>query len=682
MPQTTKGIRYPDSTTTWGIIQVLQDLATDADTAIGDWAVENLGGVESFERGTRNNQPAAGTAGRFYYVEDKNVLEVDDGTAWRQIVELPDGNNVDDTLVWGGSNWNVKDRRNLAAALDGGNTDDLLGKDSSGNVKIITGDAYEVRRVLDLGSQYGATGGDDTQAIKDALTDAVAGDAIRFLDVHTISDTIDWKSGVHIIPDLRGTTVSMADGVDLRGFLFSGVSDVAVFGPGKFVIDMNKANTTDGGSATGQQALYVLADGVVSENLDLRHIEVRNGHQRGIHMQAINGGTLKSFWLYRPYAHDFGDAGIYIHTCSDFELNEPVTNDNGSAGLSTIECSDYTITNPEAHRNVHNGVSMSKNNTDWSIAGVARCHDGSRIGLAVGEGSTDWSIDSVHALGNANSGCSIDLAVDGSDAAQPARGVIGAVYADNNGDHGYYQQKTESVSVGVIFASNNTKSGALINGREFSCGSLVTIDNTNSGINFQEPAGQAYGDHSIGAFVASGNGGGDTSGIDGVTDPILIPPFRKASEPIEIGPDGLLNRQGVTDEVWVYVSFNGSRRVASFSDSAFNVAVAAGIARVPWTTVKISLVWTPKTDDAGDVLWAVRAEANSVGSTLGDTTEVGRQEVAVDTQAREVIKTEIGTRGPLAASSFGIDVQRRVVDETSTYPAEAALLGVLLEDGS
>lgn len=63
-------------------------------TAAQTGAVDDVGGVPSFEANTRANQPAAGTAGRLYYVTDEDVIERDDGAAWQQALDLTHRNDT------------------------------------------------------------------------------------------------------------------------------------------------------------------------------------------------------------------------------------------------------------------------------------------------------------------------------------------------------------------------------------------------------------------------------------------------------------------------------------------------------------------------------------------------------------------------------------------------------------
>lgn len=50
-------------------------------------------------RDTRANQPAAGVAGRLYYVTDENVLERDNGSSWDNIGEISGGAGSDTTAI-------------------------------------------------------------------------------------------------------------------------------------------------------------------------------------------------------------------------------------------------------------------------------------------------------------------------------------------------------------------------------------------------------------------------------------------------------------------------------------------------------------------------------------------------------------------------------------------------------
>lgn len=63
-------------------------------TAAQAGAVENISGAPSLEADTRANQPAAGTAGRLYYVTDEDVIERDNGTSWLQVVDLTHRNDT------------------------------------------------------------------------------------------------------------------------------------------------------------------------------------------------------------------------------------------------------------------------------------------------------------------------------------------------------------------------------------------------------------------------------------------------------------------------------------------------------------------------------------------------------------------------------------------------------------
>lgn len=63
-------------------------------TAAQAGAVENVSGVISFHSDTRANQPAAGTAGRFYHVTDEDVIEYDNGTSWIQVIDLAHRNDT------------------------------------------------------------------------------------------------------------------------------------------------------------------------------------------------------------------------------------------------------------------------------------------------------------------------------------------------------------------------------------------------------------------------------------------------------------------------------------------------------------------------------------------------------------------------------------------------------------
>lgn len=49
------------------------------------------------KRDTRANQPAAGIAGRVYYVTDENVTERDNGSTWQDISDA--GTGAGDFLV-------------------------------------------------------------------------------------------------------------------------------------------------------------------------------------------------------------------------------------------------------------------------------------------------------------------------------------------------------------------------------------------------------------------------------------------------------------------------------------------------------------------------------------------------------------------------------------------------------
>lgn len=537
-----------------------------------------------------------------------------------------------------------------AGALDGSEQIPLT---QNGETRRIPSNTYPLRRVIDVEQQHGAVGDGsalDTQPILDAVAAASPGDAILLLKHHLIDDQIPWKTGVAIVCHPGGTTVTMDGSSTTRAFYFRNISDVTVLGD--LVVDMNKANTADGGSGFDQQGLYVRADnGGACRNLHFGRTRVVNAWYRGALFVAANpdtdGDVVENFTVDRVEANNCGLRGWQFLRCNNFHVTRPDI-DQCHFGMEVNQCTDWSVSDPSCRDSVHTGLRIAECSR-WTITGSSDLSDngdGSQpegYGLSLGPLCSDFAIGDVVADNCQESGVTVDVADgDSPDTMQDINGSIGNVVTRNCGSHGFRARRGQGLSIASLTTEGNTLSGAAINLVDYTIGSLVSRNNGAWGLDLQDAGSETPnpGNGWIGARSFSGNTDGD-----------IRDDHRGATR---LSTTGLPLRVPLGDMIAVNGTVNHGtidptgtapgRRPARLFPSGTSPAPRGGFeARVPKGTKQIRLrfYWTRTGTSGTNVRWQVNHAESGDGEAMGETSSITNTTLAAPTQwVRDVFESD------------------------------------------
>lgn len=235
---------------------------------------------------------------------------------------------------------------------------------------------------IDPHIEYGAVGDgitDDAAAIQAALNAASSGalrKTVRLRRGHT------YRLGTHVT--ISGDMHLDGGGATFKPLAASTMRAIAVTSSEAtltdLLIDMNRAETADGGSSNNQQGVYVAATNVTLTDVTVRRVHVINSHQRGIVVQAAGTGTISDILIEDCLVADVGDRGIHVGgtdaaTNAGVHVRNCRVNRSAMVGIVAQGVSDAHVTNCRVALDAtagDHGIGLSATgapSTDCSVTG-------------------------------------------------------------------------------------------------------------------------------------------------------------------------------------------------------------------------------------------------------------------------------------------------------------------------
>lgn len=390
-----------------------------------------------------------------------------------------------------------------------------LGGDSTGLVTAVADKVAKGSLVIDV-ADYGAVGNgstDDTTAINNALAAAgTARQALVLLDpskTYAVSNWITPRTG----STMQGGTIKLLASATTGGILINS-SGVTVRG---VTVDLNKAATTNGGSATGQAGVYITAaTGTNVAGVILDHVTVKNGWQRGIYAQAAGTGTINDIRLYYCTVIDAGERAIHI----------------GGSGASTntgFTVDHCTVINPTSYGIICQGVSDAAVTYCILIAGAASTNNGIVMSATSAQTThfivlgcrvygfnttgkwgilATWKAQVFQIIGNTVEGCAGGIDVDVEDGSNPgvevtvSAAILGNTVQGCTNTYGIYARLCNGLAIASNTSSGNTGS---------SPGDGIGVSSA-TGIPITGNTTKGNAGHGIGLYGTSSGGGHPVAG--------------------------------------------------------------------------------------------------------------------------------------------------------------------------
>lgn len=341
----------------------------------------------------------------------------------------------------------------------------------------------------------------------------------------------------------NGATIQLANGATGRALIIQNKTGrIAIR---NLTIDLNKANTVDGGTTVNQQGIY-LSTNVACDDVTLENIKVINGWRRGIHVQAT--APVTNLNILSCTVNDVGADGIYIvgadsaqpaniyaaHSSHTLTIRDCKVNRPGIAGIQVICFSDVTCRDNHLDGNgtaTGHGICFSTSGTyqyvnDFIIAG------NQVKGFTSTTGQAKWGIcvsvncNRFRVVDNDVYNCAGLITIDVEDGSNLGALVnVSSVVKGNtcNGatnTHGINAR----ICKGLTIVSNVCNDGAaygIVLSNAFACTVGMNTCNNNTAYPVSLAGNNAgTGGHTVGPNGMSGNGLGDTVNIATPAPPI------------------------------------------------------------------------------------------------------------------------------------------------------------------
>lgn len=406
------------------------------------------------------------------------------------------------------------DARDVAVAKVGvfeaptkGVLDDIMGGDVAGLAPTVAGKVTKGQITMHV-ADYGAKGDgvtDDTASLVSALAAARAAKAsLRFGygKTYIVSGLLN-PTGVAL--DGYAATIKTKPGITQN---FALLQPSGVWSAKDLTFDMNKANTTDPGSAATGMAIYTYSATGWEGTVRIENIRIINGWQTGIRIGTASAATdptniVNSKTEISGLVVDSCKVGVYLQNTNGVVIVNPAISATGSDGISDYfsygtQVLGGRVTNAGGH-----GV-VTQYSYGFQVSGTNVSNAGN-MGIVVGGGSNtlnhaqNFRIVGCSITGSVSNGVSVDPTKTGeASVVQAVYGAITGNVSNRNGMHGIYLHNAQSITVtGNVSVGNLAAAAGGIAMDSYSCTIAGNLLSGNSyGIKFQGEA-SSYGSHSV-----------------------------------------------------------------------------------------------------------------------------------------------------------------------------------------
>jgi parallel beta-helix repeat protein len=382
------------------------------------------------------------------------------------------------------------DNITLGPNTDAGNALEMynISADST-NIRDINGQITRTSHMPALGMYFpeaeGAAGNgttDDATAIQAALDAAgAAGNGARVIfapgKTYALGSQITVPANVRI--EGRATLRMLASATS-RAILVQNVSNVQI---ADLTIDLNKTATTNGGSTTNQQGIYVSVTNMDISSISIRDVKVINGWQRGIAAAASSGHAMTDLTIENCTVSEVGGVGIFVSANGNTDkvtasmsrrINVrgcTMTGSTGSGiqlyGVSSVDVSNNFL---EGSASTGHGIVFSTSGsgvqvtdftcTDNKISGYTTT---SSWGIVVSNSCTRFTL-----TGNQIDSCAGGITIDVEDGSAPgvlvnaAAAVSANTVSRSQSSHGINARVCSNLSISGNSSNNNALAGIAV----------------------------------------------------------------------------------------------------------------------------------------------------------------------------------------------------------------------------
>lgn len=375
---------------------------------------------------------------------------------------------------------------------------------------------------------------DDSAAITNALNAAVLNGSRSRVDLQPgATYALNNRILMPAFGKLVGrATLKMLATATTMGILISNVGGGHVE---DVTIDMNKAQTVNGGSTSNQQGIYVSASAASLDTITLRNVKVLNGWQRGISVVASAGMSFSRIIIENCVVTDVNGTAIFVSgkaaadytTPSDSVDIKVLNNTVIRPGLSGIQLIGVSFARVKGNYIDGGGTGFSAGHgIVFSTTGVSQVTDfvcsGNNVRGFATEGN--WGICVSNACTrfviakNTIYKCAGGMTVDVEDGARPDVLIpVNAVVDGNTAvgslfNHGMNANCAQNLSIiGNTFDTNALDGLALANCLNVTVDGNTLTGNGNHGLKFNG-ANAGTGNYFIGRNAYAGNALGDFAG--------------------------------------------------------------------------------------------------------------------------------------------------------------------------
>jgi parallel beta-helix repeat protein len=348
---------------------------------------------------------------------------------------------------------------------------------------------------------------DDAPAIQAAINSvAGAGGGIVLLPtgVYALSSRIFLASGVILQGEGASTILKVGNGSIYGAIRGTNVHDWAIR---DLAIDLNKMNTVDGLSDSGQQAIYVVATtaaGIVRGRIE--RVSVTNGWRHGISL--VSTDAVPATWPLDVLVTDcqvssVGRIGIFVEKGNGTRIDGCEVQTCAAQGIYVQSSHDCRVTDCYAHGNGWHGIVFWRS-TDFRVEGcrsndndVAQTHsNNSGIGIVASVNCQRFVISGNECCRNGGIGISLDVRLADNDYSQvPVDAVVNDNTCDGNRwSHGIYAQYLRGLTLIGNRANGNAHSGIyLVAAREVAVIGNLARANAVYGVGISEPTIESEG---------------------------------------------------------------------------------------------------------------------------------------------------------------------------------------------
>jgi hypothetical protein len=257
-------------------------------------------------------------------------------------------------------------------------------------------------------------------------------------------------------------------------------------------IDLNKAETTDTGATSGQQAVFFQSTNEVGcPGARLERVRVMNGHRRGVHAAAtVTDTNPLDLTVLDCDIFGCGSNGLVSQNATKTVAHRNDIYGNGSVGLHVVAGRGADICHNQVHDHLTNHGIVVNTGNEGALVHGNECWGNLGIGnwgIVIGVNAKEFVVTNNRCRGNGG-GITIDLA-DPADLTAwiDAQGVVsGNLCTESTESNGLHVNQGEGLAISGNVCTYNAQTGLEVYGRHCNITGNVCHHNGRYGTSFRQ----------------------------------------------------------------------------------------------------------------------------------------------------------------------------------------------------